>query len=465
MPYPIPDNLDNIEGWRWYLVPMPDDDQMIQVAWGMWSELANYWMWGLEGPIPEDSDKAAQLWADAIYEAWRVRDMGFPDDILTYIDEVETLLRAIRDSQCCGPQDITDGQLYTDAVTDNSGDVPANIVSAGYASDSNDWTGFAEYKCMIAHVIIDNTRQKLESFAGLFNDEGTELVGGIATVAAVLGAVLGLVTGSWVVLVVGLIASVGSVALAYEQILAIGSATLTAWSAALDEERDAIACAIYGADGSNAALSALYSAVDSNVSAAAGAFVRTMNMGPVVRALYSGRYDQQNVAQNLADAGFSVGGYECCQQTVVASGLLLQTTLLGGTNCGSIGLQAQRDGSSLLTIWLVGNGAASVGYATSQTALNGITADFETLDADFMFSPEVELRPRSTSASSRNCGYSVEVVQAYYNGAWHNVIGIDVIEISGAITITADVSGFTVPVQTIDAGTTGTIKFNPIIAL
>lgn len=115
MPYPIPDNLDNIEGWRWYLVPLPDDDQMIQVAWGMWSELTHFWNWGKEGPIPEQSEKAAQLWAAALYEAWRIRDMGFPDLILTYIDEVESLLEAIRDRPCC------DGSAITDTITDPEG--------------------------------------------------------------------------------------------------------------------------------------------------------------------------------------------------------------------------------------------------------------------------------------------------------------------------------------------------------
>lgn len=126
MPYPIPDNLDNIEGWRWYLVPLPDNDQMIQVAWGMWSELTHFWNWGKEGPVPEQSEKAAQLWAAALYEAWRIRDMGFPDLILTYIDEVETLLEAIRDRPCCPPAletlyPVPDGSVDVTDVGDQTG--------------------------------------------------------------------------------------------------------------------------------------------------------------------------------------------------------------------------------------------------------------------------------------------------------------------------------------------------------
>src|SRR3989304_10524433 len=101
MPYPIPEDLNEIEGWRWFLVPLPDNDQMIANAWGMWSELSNYWAWGLEGPVPELSDQAAQIWADALYEGMRVQAMGFPDILLGHIDEVEALLRQLSVEQAC----------------------------------------------------------------------------------------------------------------------------------------------------------------------------------------------------------------------------------------------------------------------------------------------------------------------------------------------------------------------------
>lgn len=319
MPYPIPDNLDNIEGWRWYLVPLPDDDQMIQVAWGMWSELTHFWNWGKEGPVPEQSEKAAQLWAAALYEAWRIRDMGFPDLILTYIDEVEGLLRQIRDVGCCGPQDPTEGQFYTDAISDGVGDVPENIIDAGFATDTTDWDGFDAYKCMIAHVIIDDAREKLTRLANLYDDEGLDFIGGAGAAAAILGFIFANLATGGAALVAGIIGATGAAAALYDWLNNVGSTVLTGIASDLDANRDEISCAIFQADGPTAALSAFYSSVGANIGGVAETAVRLLNMGAVVRALYSGRYDQQNVAQALADAGFSPGGYECCEEPVAYS--------------------------------------------------------------------------------------------------------------------------------------------------
>jgi hypothetical protein len=136
MPRPIPDDPEGITGWQWFLLPVPDDPTYIEAAWDAFSELTKPWNWGKEGRVP-DSDIAAQTWADAIYEALRVRDMGFPDLLLQYTDEVESLLRQlIQQSACCdfipgGDQVIVgddgdlegsdtdiDGEVFPDGIAD-----------------------------------------------------------------------------------------------------------------------------------------------------------------------------------------------------------------------------------------------------------------------------------------------------------------------------------------------------------
>lgn len=154
MPYPIPDDLNEIEGWRWYLVPLPDNDQMIRVAWGMFSELTNYWMWGEEGPVPVLSNQAAQIWADALYEAFRVRAMGFPENLLAAIDEIEPLLRQLSFEQACcewipGGDEViagTEGDLE-----ESDTDITAEVFPPGIADEGE----MRSYLCGAATALVD----------------------------------------------------------------------------------------------------------------------------------------------------------------------------------------------------------------------------------------------------------------------------------------------------------------------
>jgi len=70
---------------------------------------------------------------------------------------------------------------------------------------------------------------------------------------------------------------------------------------------------MFEADGPAAAESAYYSAVGTHIGSLAQTVVSNLNIGPVIKSLYSGRYDQQNVAQTLADNGYDPGGYSCCE--------------------------------------------------------------------------------------------------------------------------------------------------------
>lgn len=102
MPYPLPDGDSYEESLRWFLVAVPDRPEYVTAGLGAYTEFGNRYLWGLEGPTDE-SEGAAQSWHFAIAATLEALEMGFPDILLDYIDDVETLLKAIRDAQCCAP--------------------------------------------------------------------------------------------------------------------------------------------------------------------------------------------------------------------------------------------------------------------------------------------------------------------------------------------------------------------------
>src|SRR3990172_7972989 len=101
MPHPLPEDVAGVSGTRWFLVAVPDDPAYTRAAMDIYTDMANYWKWGLEGPVPNDSNLAAQQWANAIAETLEALEIGFPDILLGYIDGVEALLQAIRDKPIC----------------------------------------------------------------------------------------------------------------------------------------------------------------------------------------------------------------------------------------------------------------------------------------------------------------------------------------------------------------------------
>src|SRR3972149_9905581 len=121
MPHPLPDDIGSVEGNRWFLVAVPDDAAFIAAAMDVYSSLTNFWKWGLEGPVPNDSDEAGQLWANAVDETLEALEMGFPQTLLGYIDDVENLLRAMQRVACCYDQDVSNGDFFTDPVVDGEG--------------------------------------------------------------------------------------------------------------------------------------------------------------------------------------------------------------------------------------------------------------------------------------------------------------------------------------------------------
>lgn len=221
-------------------------------------------------------------------------------------DDVAEILAIMQlGNQCCDDIDVTDGDQYTDRVTDGEGDVPQNIIDAGYADDAADWDGFDDYKCMISHVIVDQIPARLLEFAPIVNSYGA-VAGGAAAVAAILAVVFG--TGG-LALVFGIVAGVGAVSLLYESLLE-GDLLVTLAAKVVTNE-EALICAVYFSDGDEGALVALNDAIDENFTTIEAIILKNMNLGPTLKLLYSGRYDQQDIAEILDDAGYDVGDFNC----------------------------------------------------------------------------------------------------------------------------------------------------------
>jgi hypothetical protein len=255
-----------------------------------------------------DSEKrgqdAAASWKLANIQTWECTNMGYCDDLYTTL---QALLAATLALECCGEQDITDGEQYTDPVVDGEGDVPQNIIDAGYAEDSEDWAGFADYKCMISHLAVDHIEQFFRGIAPHINNAGI-VVGGVGVVFAMLGSILALIGFPITFAIIG---AVGAASAVWYWIAQYGESAVEDIADEIAVHHDALACAIYNGDGVSDAISDFNDEVDSLFGEIDAAGIKAVGFEPQLRAMYSGRYDQQDIAEKLADQGYETIGYVC----------------------------------------------------------------------------------------------------------------------------------------------------------
>ena len=241
------------------------------------------------------------------------RNLAMPTnlvDIIQYIDEIEGLLRGIQSiTNCCDGDDITGGDQYTDPVVDGVGDVPANVISSGYATGVSDWAGFDDYKCMIAHIMVDQMELRLRKLHTLVDDTG-DILGGVAVAVTIITTVFTtILTGGISVMALGIIASTGIGAVLWK---AITDATdLNILADAVATNHDALACAIYWGDGSVDSIELLMDKIDELFTGSSAIILKNLNLEPTLKALYSGGYDQQNIAQIIADHGYDTTDFDC----------------------------------------------------------------------------------------------------------------------------------------------------------
>lgn len=244
MPRPIPDNPELIDGWRYYLVALPDNDDAIAAGWDIFSNLMNDWEWGEEG-IEPDSAVMAQKWADAIYETIRIRAMGFPDDVLTNIDDIESKLDdLIAKDTCCEGEAITDSindggliaPIQDDAGSDivrGEGDPPGGVV---------DWATYDQRLCEAALNYANNLDKWAQALEALSAVTTLGLALTLAGLVGGLGAVG--IAGAAAIGAMGVLEALGFL----ERVLSVISAN-PSYDDAITELQsaatiDAVACAI-----------------------------------------------------------------------------------------------------------------------------------------------------------------------------------------------------------------------------
>lgn len=299
--YLLPEGEAFTDDLECFLVFVPDKDEYRRAFFGAYFYFSNWLAW------ERDADKrgkdAARAWKLAVESTLECIEMAACDTIVA-------LLQQIRDNTgvyCCDVLDITDGDQYTDEVEDGVGDVPQNIVDAGYADDAADWDGFDDYKCMISHVMIDNMAAQVGKIMTIIDESGAALVT-VAVLAAIAAAVL---TAGGSLLFAGVLLGVASAAGLYAAFTEVGEVGLPDLIDAVDEHHDALACAIYQADGSAAAVVALKDKIDELFNVAQAVFLKSLNIPSQLKALYGGRYDQQDIAQAMVDNGYDPDDYDC----------------------------------------------------------------------------------------------------------------------------------------------------------
>ena len=283
------------------LVFYPDKPEYRRALGGSLTYLATWIAWEKEsGHKGRDAALSWKIALELTMECW---EMACLDELQSNVAAILAIMET--GQSCCDAQDITDGDQYTDRVIDGVGDVPQNIIDAGYASGVGDWTGFDDYKCMIVHVTVDTMEAKLREIDAIISEAGPVL-GGVVALAAILGIIVG--TGG-LAIVFGIVAGVGAVSLLYFSLIEFGAVGNLADKVATNH--DELACAMYAADGDAGALVALNDKIDELFTVTEAIIVKNLNNGPTLKALYAGRYDQQDIANALLDAGYDLGDFDC----------------------------------------------------------------------------------------------------------------------------------------------------------
>jgi len=297
------------------LVYYPNKPEYRRALGGSLAYLATWIAWEKESE--KKGIDAALSWKialDLTMECWQ---MACLEELQSNVAAILAIMET--GQTCCDEQDITDGDRYTDRVTDGVGDVPQNIIDAGYASGVGDWPGFDDYKCMIAHITVDTMEAKLREIHEITSEAGPVL-GGVVALAAILGIIVG--TGG-LAIVFGIVAGVGAVSLLYFSLIEFGVVENLADKVATNHEE--LACAVYYSDGDEDALSDLNDKIDELFTAPEAIILKNMNNGPTLKALYAGRYDQQDIADALLNAGYDLGDFDCSCEIQVGQYLFTTT--------------------------------------------------------------------------------------------------------------------------------------------
>jgi hypothetical protein len=245
----------------------------------------------------------------------------FLTDLLTAIADIKAALEAQQTiMNCCGEEDPTGGLGYTDPITEDATDgVPQELIDAGLATDANDWPSFYEWQCAVGHMMVSNLKAKVGDFNDIFTGAGLILAG----VTGVL-AILSVFTGGASLLLVGLLSGIGSAAGVWTVLSSQGQAALPDQSEIEDARQDLV-CAWTDAahDGFDDRFTAFHAKLDELFTPIEAELMHYILDRSIMRAVYSGKWAPQNIAQTLVDQGFQLSDYDCtfCEQTYTETDL------------------------------------------------------------------------------------------------------------------------------------------------
>lgn len=258
MPYHPPSSDAYTETLRWFLVAVPDKPEYLRAAKGAYTELSKFWIWDAD---VGDNNAAADSFDEAIDETLRALELGFPDELLGYIDEVETLLRQISKSNddliCC--PDVPGADTLVS-------DVPSNLetsdtdVAGGTFPDGKTAGEFETYLCNAATAYVDMLIELPDDAVELFQTGFATLVTIIVVFTTgayigIAGALAGVVTVTTILNLIDILDDI---------IAGITDGTEdspTVPSQELLDAKDDLVCAITQANDAASAASALRNAI------------------------------------------------------------------------------------------------------------------------------------------------------------------------------------------------------------
>lgn len=266
--------------------------------------------------------------ADWDYLQAEVADLQRGLTMPVYIDDLVSQLKQMTDAiislYCCPdgtPLDPTDGDQYTDQYTENEANgVPTNIVDAGYADDDDDWDGFNSYKCMVSHVTVESLARKLDQFEELADVAAVGMLS-VGAILAILGTVIGVISGGSFIIILAILGGAAAVANLYQEITDAAEGLFADAAEEVREYAQDLACALFAGDGPNDSYDKMIIKADEVLTVGTAGLVRLMNLKADLKAMYSGRYGETDVAARLAELGFDVDDFDCdCPTEPVPAG-------------------------------------------------------------------------------------------------------------------------------------------------
>lgn len=248
--------------------------------------------WRASWSYPSDSDW--QEISDQVDNAGnRLVDMATVQDLIDAINSISTGSPSTLNVDCCTGDQTQVAPISTFPFPTGAGDVPNEVVAAGYATDNNDVSGYENYLCFHADIIVDNMINKVNQLQGLVA-AGTAAIGTIAAVFAAFSS--GGVTAVLAVLF-------ADVAATYSVLEGIAdTAVFDAIEADVESMRSDLKCIITSGMSSTQLMQAIR-AMTAQFGGLSGLLIPHLGWEPVIEGVMAGRDKDGRTIVSDTDAG------------------------------------------------------------------------------------------------------------------------------------------------------------------